>query len=340
MRMFIALFFLASTFAVHAGVGLRALKVAEPITGKTVPVEVFYPSSNAADDAAFEAGPYRIAAERGAAPDAGRHPLVLISHGHGGSRWGHHDLAEFLASHGYVVAAVEHPGDSFADQSGVGTDVALRGRAYQASAAISALLADPMFASVIDPARIGVAGFSAGGYTSLLLLGARPDFGRLIGYCRRHPRDAEICAGGAVPAEKIIAGISVLKNPPPMADARIRAGFAMAPLGIFFGPGSLDAVKAPVFLYEAANDATLLPDENARNVRKRLGTTYAFRSVRKADHYVFLAPCGSALAEAEPQLCRDPQGVDRVAVHAQLQRDALAFFDDALKPAGAEGAKP
>jgi len=37
---------------------------------------------------------------------------VIISHGHAGSRFGHHDLAEQLARAGYVVAAVEHAGDS------------------------------------------------------------------------------------------------------------------------------------------------------------------------------------------------------------------------------------
>ena len=48
----------------------------------------------------------------GATIAEGLFPLVIISHGHAGSRFGHHDLAEQLARAGYVVAAVEHAGDS------------------------------------------------------------------------------------------------------------------------------------------------------------------------------------------------------------------------------------
>lgn len=60
-----------------------------------------------------------------------------------GSRYGHHDLAVALARAGYVVCALEHPGDNYADQSGVGTERVLLGRAWQVSAAIDALLEDP-----------------------------------------------------------------------------------------------------------------------------------------------------------------------------------------------------
>jgi hypothetical protein len=36
------------------------------------------------------------------------------------------------------------------------------------------------------------------------------------------------------------------------------------------------------------------------------------------------------LASAAPLLCEDPPGVDRVAVHAELNRAARAFFDETL----------
>jgi len=46
-------------------------------------------------------------------------PLIVISHGHGGSFLGRHDLAEVLADSGFVVAAINHPGDTFSDMSPV-----------------------------------------------------------------------------------------------------------------------------------------------------------------------------------------------------------------------------
>ena len=44
-------------------------------------------------------------------------PLVVISHGRGGSFLGHHDIAETLANAGFVVAAINHPGDTASDMS-------------------------------------------------------------------------------------------------------------------------------------------------------------------------------------------------------------------------------
>jgi predicted dienelactone hydrolase len=319
----------------QAGVGLRLLEAREPVTGTTVPVAVFYPATAAADDAFTQLGPNRLDAQRDAAPDAGAKPLIVVSHGHGGQLWGHADLAEGLARSGYVVATLEHAGDSWQDQSGVGTDRTLRGRAYQASAAITAALSDPELAAIIDAGRIGAAGFSAGGYTTLLLLGAKPDFGRWPAYCARHPSDPEICAAD------LPKRVEVLRDPPPMRDPRVKAGFAMAPLGIFFGEDAFDDVDAPVFLYEAENDEVLLPRENSEPVRRGLKTLHGFRRVPKAGHYVFLAPCDAAFAARMPRLCRDPEGVDRKAVHAQVLRDARQFFDRTLRaPAPSKGGMP
>ncbi|MDQ2765093.1 MAG: dienelactone hydrolase, partial [Pseudomonadota bacterium] len=47
-------------------------------------------------------------AARGAAPAAGRFPLVVLSHGYNNRAVGFSDLAENLASKGYVVVAIEH----------------------------------------------------------------------------------------------------------------------------------------------------------------------------------------------------------------------------------------
>lgn len=304
------------------GVGVITLQGRDPLTNAPLPLAFFYPSKNAPPDAVTEVGSYRIQAARNAPLADGRFPLVVVSHGHQGSMWGHHDLCEALARHGYVVGAAEHIGDSFRDQSAFGTDRMLLGRAYQASTVIDTALADPAIGPHVDPARIGTAGFSAGGYTSLLLLGAKPDFTRLAGYCQRHPKDAEFCSHGEV--EKTVA------SPRPTADPRVRAAFVMAPLGVFFGPDAFDAVKAPVFLYWATADEVLPPAENAQTVEHGLRTLVESRPVKGAGHFVFLPPCNPELVSSFPDLCRDPPGVDRAALHAKLAEDAKAFFDSKL----------
>ncbi len=51
----------------------------------------------------------------------GEFPLVVYSHGSGGQRWLHSDYTENIASHGYVVVAPDHIGNSLLDRF-AGTD--------------------------------------------------------------------------------------------------------------------------------------------------------------------------------------------------------------------------
>jgi predicted dienelactone hydrolase len=242
--------------------------------------------------------------------------VVLISHGNEGSKFGHHDLATTLARAGFVVVTIEHPGDNYADQSGVGTERVLLGRAWQLSSALDSLIAEPFFAPYVDESRVGVAGFSAGGYASLLLVGAKPDFTRWAGYCDRHPEDRLLCRDKPP---------SLSVGDKPTADPRFRAAFVMAPLGIFFGPTSLAQVRAPVKLAVAEKDSVLIPSENAEPVRAGLTTVFEFTEVKGADHYVFLAPC-----HGEAKLCADPPGVNRYEVHRELNLSAVKFFEARL----------
>lgn len=318
---------------VHAqGVGLSKIETREPTTGTTVPAAVLYPSDRAPADALTRIDEYAIGAERDSAVADGPFPLIVLSHGHGGGMYGHHDLGAELARHGYIVAMPHHVGDSYDDMSGVGSDRVLLGRAWQASAVISALLKDPRFGPHIDARRIGSAGFSAGGYTTLLLLGAHPDFKRFHTFCEKYPGAPELCDR---PLRKDMVSIA---DPPPTADPRVRAGFAMAPFSLLFGEADLSAVRAPVFLYIAQKDEVLMPSENGARIRGLLPNLYEFREIADAGHYVFMPPCGPQLAKNVPVICTDPPGVDRAGLHRQINADAVRFFDAQFK--GKTGAAP
>jgi predicted dienelactone hydrolase len=301
-------------------IGVRVLDAVDPLTQARLPVGVFYPASGAPAHVTIDGED--IAAGRDLPVATGAHPLVAISHGHGGSMWGHHDLAEALARHGYVVAVVEHIGDSYRDHSDVAADRVLYGRAYQLSAAIDRAIA--ALPGAVDTSRIGVAGFSLGGYTALLAVGAQPDFTRIDGYCTRHPDDPEICNAG------LRRELAQLKPGKPTVDRRVRAAFVMAPVGVFFGPDAFRDVTAPVFLTWGTADEVLLPDENAKPVAGELRTLTNTREYAGAGHYVFLVPCSAGLAKRLPPLCVDPPGIDRAAVHATIAADASAFFDAKL----------
>src|SRR6185295_5672300 len=70
-------------------------------------------------------------------------PLALLSHGSGGDGPNLAWLAEGLVAHGFIVAAVDHPGDRFGDVSERGRLAAWR-RAPDISFALTGLLSDDM----------------------------------------------------------------------------------------------------------------------------------------------------------------------------------------------------
>lgn len=322
-----------------AGVGFQPISIHDPVNGGTMPGYVFYPSSDARGVTWI--GPYELHASKDAAAIPGAKPLVVISHGHGGSDLGHHDLAVYLASRGFVVATLQHPKDNFMDASGDGHPEVMVGRPIQVQATISMLLDDPRWKKLIDPARIGVAGFSNGGYTSLLLVGAVPQFTRFISYCQAHPRDPDICghvkqfvaqlAKNGLTAEQYMASMQKQfhrwGNPD---DPRIKAAFAMAPQSLVFDKAGLASIDRPVFLYYGQNDEVLRPVFNALHIAPLIKTLAGIRMIPEAGHYVFLSPCSPQLTKEAPDICIDPPGVDRTAAHRQIDADALAFFRKTL----------
>jgi predicted dienelactone hydrolase len=110
-------------------------------------------------------------------------PLVIVSHGRGGWFGLHHDVEEALADAGFVVAAINHPGDNGNDSSKRDTLSLWESRPKDVVRLLDFMLNDWKDRAAIDPTRIGFFGFSFGGYTGLVLAGAKPDFGRFAHYC-------------------------------------------------------------------------------------------------------------------------------------------------------------
>lgn len=94
--------------------GFEALQAADG-TDKLLEVSLWYRTEAVAQD--VDLGPFRLNIARSGGVAGQGLPLVVISHGNGGSSLGHHDTAAALAQAGFVVAAVTHTGDNHADQS-------------------------------------------------------------------------------------------------------------------------------------------------------------------------------------------------------------------------------
>lgn len=318
------------------GVGFAPITIHDPVNGGMMPGYVFYPSTQA--KGVSRRGPYELHASMNAKPVPGAKPLVVIAHGHGGADLGHHDLAVYLASHGFVTATLEFPKDNFHDMSGTGKAVVLVGRPIQVKATISMLLSSVRWKALVDPNQIGVAGFSAGGYTALMVVGAVPRFSRFIDYCELRPEDQEI--GGV--SRRIAASAHQTARAYAAAmqkdldkwgntdDPRVKAAFVMAPLSLLFDKAGLAHIDYPVSLYYGQDDHVLLPKYNVLHIAPLIKTLVGIRMIPKAGHYVFLTPCSPELTRDAPDICKDPPGVDRVAVHRQINASALAFFRKTL----------
>ena len=66
--------------------------------------------------------------------------------------------------------------------------------------------------------------------------------------------------------------------------------------------------------------------ESVAAVDRSLPAKHEYHVVPNSAHFAFLLICPSALAKAEPELCTDAPGFDRVAFHQQFNADVLGFF--------------
>src|SRR5262249_6011106 len=125
-------------------------------------------------------------AVRDATPRPGVRPLVVFSHGYGGHRRQSTFLCTHVASHGYLVAACDHTGNTVFDvaqqaitaRSGralQGFGDTLRTFAAARPADVGALLDRLLdglagdLGRLVDRDRIGMSGHSFGGWTTLVV---------------------------------------------------------------------------------------------------------------------------------------------------------------------------
>ncbi len=175
-----------------------------------------------------------------------------------------------------------------------------------------------MFGAHVDRDRIGVAGFSLGGYTALTLAGARPDFGRFGTYCQDTGAPPATCAEGP-PAVR--PGLAFFR------DSRVKAAYLMAPgPGYFFTRDGLLNVRIPVHIDDPAEDEVLVRPYAGERIRDLLPRVPEYVRVPGVGHYVYLAPCPEPLARQTPKLCTDPPGIDRRGFHVELASEMADFF--------------
>jgi predicted dienelactone hydrolase len=161
---------------------------------------------------------------------AGPHPVVLLSHGLGGSREGLGYLGRACAQAGFLAIHLQHPGSDEAVWRGAEGRMALAAAALDATQALArlqdgifavaeairrgALPGDPL-AGRVDAARIAIAGHSYGAWTVQHLLGQRIPGGD---------------RGLALPEPRLRAGIALSPSPPRGLPPRIAFARVATPM--------------------------------------------------------------------------------------------------------------
>jgi predicted dienelactone hydrolase len=300
----------------HAA-GLRVIDVPADSEGPELHGAMWYPCSEPPDE--VKLGYAALPGVRDCAVNGDKLPLVVVSHGRGGDFVGHHDTAEALADAGFVVAAINHPGDTATDMSRSDDLSVLVERPTDIKRLIDFMLGASPIASKIDPKRIGFFGFSRGGYTGLVLVGARPDWASTTTLCRTST--SHMC-------EQILS--KAFPSRPLTYDPRIRAAVIANPLVVMFAVDSYSAVKVPVQLWQSQRGGDGVSPESVAAVNRNLPAQHEYHTVPNAAHFVFLAPCPPPLTKKRPELCTDAQGFDRAAFHKQLNANVVRFLETNL----------
>jgi predicted dienelactone hydrolase len=304
-------------------VGLKRLTLRDPVGGGAMTGFVTYPT--AAAPKSLTIGRSNTTAAENAAPAPGRLPLLIFSHGMGSLPELYLWLFEGLSTRGFVVAGVAHPKDNYNDKSGSFGDAELVERTRHVTALIDGVASDAVLSSSIDQSKIGIVGHSAGGYTALLSAGGRPDFTQFVGgRCRRAP---------AQPPDwpRFTHDPAAL----PAADSRIRAAAAMAPgFGCLFDKDSISAIHIPVRFYQADDDDVLQSGFNATSFAALFTPHAEVVRIANAGHFVFIDTCPFIMSLLARDVCRDPSGTNRDAVHQRLVDDIAGFFTQTLNGDG------
>lgn len=259
--------------------------------GEELPLQVWWPSETTDGEKATYEGTLVAEAQLGVAVACPAPlPVVLFSHGNGGLRYQSVFLTEHLASHGYLVAAPDHVGNTTFDASLTQSEVAPR-RPLDIADTFDHLIArsadpDDPLAGCVDPdAGYAIMGHSFGGWTTLVTAGAPIDLEGLT----------ETCDGGF----DFLCGLEDTwydANPGDdsgeVADERVWAAIPLAPVGIGSLGGTVDQIEVPTLIIGGRIDILTPWDIEVKPLYQELVVEpRGLAGIHDAGHYHFTDFC-------------------------------------------------
>ena len=315
----------------------KEITLPDQINDRPLHVSLWYPSADTGPIETIGENKvyYGISAVTDGQPTAAVHPLVVLSHGYGGSWRNLNWLAAELVQQGYIVAAPDHPGTTSFDRSPEQA-AKLWLRPNDLSRVIDAVIKDPSLAGEVAPKRIAAIGHSLGGWTVAELAGARFDSPQFTADCAT-PISKRACGLAAE------LGITAQADSPlddDLRDTRIGAVVTLD-LGLArgFTANSLVSVMVPALVIGAGIDIGGLPSriESGYLAEHLPQPTTQYVTISDAMHFSFLQQCKPGaidlIEEEDPGegiVCDDSKGRAREVLHQEVAAQIVDFLAASL----------
>lgn len=282
---------------------------------RTLPLEIWYPAAAPGAQLTYRLlgianVDANLATDAPALMEGEARPLVVYSHGNGGFGLVAHPYGEHLASHGFVVVAPDHVGNTAADYAAGSADSFVQSaveRPQDISAVLDHLESEDagFLAGRTDVNNVTMIGHSFGGYTALAIAGAAPDPDGALGCPSAGNTDCEYLAQPDVAAA--VAG--------GFRDPRVVAIVPQAPALVAISAEEVAGIDIPILLQSGRNDQTTTASTSAEPAwAARDGVDDLWIDVIAGGHYTFISICedlGEAvIREFLPSALMDGCGAD------------------------------
>lgn len=262
-----------------------------------------------------------------------RYPIVLLSHGTGGEALNLEWLARDLARRGFIAIGVNHHGNTSAEPYRAEGFLCWWERARDLTVLLDEIGARGEFAERLDMDRVFIAGYSLGGCTAAVLLGAITQTSRFQNSAAndaRGPREfpdlADHLPGLLENSAAFRDSWARMSNS--YRDARFKAALLLAPGRSVagFSETSLASIEVPTRIVVGGSDFVA---PAAIWLHERLRASTLDLLANQVGHYVFLPEATDAGRLSSPECCIDAPAVDRRAVHQHTAALAAELFRSA-----------
>ena len=254
--------------------------------GLTLPTQIWYPSQNPSAELHRYGDLKEGTASNGGLVDCSvERPVLVFSHGNTGMGYQSYFLAEFLASHGYLVIAPDHVGNTIFDNDESRKPELILRRPQDISDAYDWLTEQSEFSGCINPDDgFAVAGHSFGGYTVHAITGGYLDTTLSLEHCAEY--GGWLCEHVETIAETEGDGVYDQK------DERVWGAVSMTPAALETLIGGIESITVPTLVLGGEYDTSTPVDPLVNAIFDRIGTEDKnYGIVKKTGHYTFSNAC-------------------------------------------------